>query len=515
MSLESHLVSAHSFATLAMPRIRPRSRFRSKSFVIAAAAATMLSGCASFSADQGMGVVNAVARKDIGIAAHAIRNGDDAAAARASTHRLLHRPLTVESAVAIALLNNKGLQAAYNELGIEEARRIRDSLPPNPSISFTAIGGAAEVEVERKIAADILALATLPLRTEIATERFRQAQLQAALETLRVAAEARRAYYRAVGAEELIGVLKRAKDAAQSTATVALELGKTGAINKLDQAREQAFYAETTADLAAARQAAVGERERLVRALGLWGSDLRFHLPDKLPALPKRPRALPAIEVAAVRNRVDLQIARMELEAQAKSFGLTQATRFINVLQVGGDFKTTKDKETGKIVRDRGIEASFEVPIFDFGEARSREARETYLRAVNLLMQQAVNVRSEAREAYAQYRSAYELARHYQTEVLPLQKIISDESQLRFSSMLIDVFALLAQARERIAAERAAVTAKQDFWLADASLHTATNGGSAFDMTSSSGPTGGSRAPAASSDGVASGTGTGQTGAQP
>lgn len=509
MSLEYNPVSANSFATPAVPRVRLSSRFRSKSFVIAAAAATMLSGCASFSADQGMGVVNAVARKDIGIAATAVRNDDDAAAAIASTRRLLHRPLTVDSAVAIALLNNKGLQAAYNELGIEEARRIRDSLPPNPSISLTAIGGAAEVEVERKIAADILALATLPLRTEIATQRFRQAQLQAALETLRVAAEARRAYYRAVGAEELVGILKRAKGAAQSTATVALELGKTGAINKLDQAREQAFYAETTADLASARQTAVAERERLVRALGLWGGDLRFRLPDKLPALPKRPRALPAIEIAAVRNRVDLQIARMELEAQAKSFGLTQATRFINVLQIGGDFKTTKDKQSGEIKRDRGVEASFEIPIFDLGEARSREARESYFRAVNLLMQQAVNVRSEAREAYAQYRSAYELARHYQTEVLPLQKIISDESQLRFSSMLIDVFALLTQARERIAAERAAVSAEQDFWLADAALHTATNGGSASDA-SSSGPTDGSR-----TSGAASGAATGQTGAQP
>ena len=103
-------------------------------------------------------------------------------------------------------------------------------------------------------------------------------------------------------------------------------------MNKFDQAREQVFYAELTTQLADARQRATSERERLIRSLGLWGSDLAFTLPKSLPTLPQRPRTLAAVEQEAIRRRIDLKIARIELETLAKSYGLTQATRFINVL---------------------------------------------------------------------------------------------------------------------------------------------------------------------------------------
>jgi outer membrane protein TolC len=105
---------------------------------------------------------------------------------------------------------------------------------------------------------------------------------------------------------------------AEATAQLAKKLGETGAVNKLDQAREQVFYAETTADLGSARQEAASARERLARLLGLWGGDLDFRLPDRLPALPKRPASLPFIEADAVGHRIDLQIARMELDALGK-----------------------------------------------------------------------------------------------------------------------------------------------------------------------------------------------------
>lgn len=440
-------------------------------------AAATLAACASFSADGGMSVVSRIARQDLHHDVVAIRTESDAADARAAVDRLLSRPLTADAAVAIALLNNRGLQAAYNDLGIAEAKRIGNSLPPNPAVTITRISGAAEMEIEKKVVADIIALVTLPQRAEIATQRFHQAQLRAALETLRTAAQARRAYYRAVAARELVGVLGRAKSAAASTAEVARKLGETGALNKLDQAREQAFYAEATADLAIAKQSATAERERLVRVLGLWGSDLGFRLPDALPRLPRKARNLPFVEREAVAHRLDLQIARMELAALAKSYGLTQATRFVSLLEAGPDAKVTRDKQTGQVVREVGFEASLEIPIYDFGQVRRREAEQTYLQAVNRLMEKAVNVRSEAREAYRRYRSTHDIAAHYQREVLPLRKIISDESQLRFSAMLIDVFALLTEARERVAANKAAVEAEREFWLANADLAATLAGG--------------------------------------
>jgi outer membrane protein TolC len=98
----------------------------------------------------------------------------------------------------------------------------------------------------------------------------------------------------------------------------------------------------------------------------------------------------------------------------------------------------------------------------------------------------AVNVRSEAREAYRTYRSAYEIARQYQREVLPLRKIITEEMQLRFSSMQVDVFALLVETRQRIASMRTAIDTKRNFWLAQSDLQNAVNGGGSGEVQASS-----------------------------
>jgi len=448
-----------------------------KPAVAVLAGALTLGACSTFSPDGGMNVAANLAEQELHKDVVAIRTQDDASSVQARVQQLLKRPLTADTAVQIALLNNRGLQAAYNELGIAEAAMVGASLPPNPTFSVSRLSGPLEIELEKRIVANILALATLPARAEVAADRFRQAQLRAAEETLRVAAETRRAYYRAIAARELDGFLEQAKSAAETASQLARRLGETGAMNKLDQAREQVFYAEIAAQLAGARQRAASDRERLVRSLGLWGGDLGFKLPNALAALPRRPHALPGIETEAIRRRVDLQIARIELDALAKSYGLTQATRFINLLEVAGIGKTSIERETGERIRSHGFEVEFQVPLFDFGEVRVRQAEATYMQAVNRLLELAVNARSHARDAYRGYRSAYDIASHYQREVLPLRKIISDETLLRYNAMQIDVFSLLTEARQRVAATMAAIEAKRDFWLATTDLQAVVVGG--------------------------------------
>lgn len=440
----------------------------------------LLAGCAAFSPDAGMSGVADIAARTITKDVVAIRSIDDVERVNAVVSALLRRTLTVDAAVQVALLNNRGLQAAYNELALAEADSISQSLPPNPTFSLSRIAGNGASEIEGQIVGDILALATLPFRTEIARERFHQAQLRAALETLRLAAEVRRAYYQAVGTNELVGLLTETKTTAETIAQLAEKLGQTGSLNKLDQAREQVFYAEITTDLATARQRAASERERIARLLGVWGGQLDFKLPKALPALPRSPRSLPNIEVEAVSRRLDLQMVRIELGTLAKALNLTEATRFVTLLDVAGISRKTKDPESPAF-RERGFDVQFQIPIFDGGEVRVRQAAEIYNNAFNRLTEKAVNVRSEARDAYRVYRSTYDIAGHYQREVVPLRNIISDESQLRYGSMQIDVFALLAEAKLRISAQRASIEAKRDFWLAQSELQTAVNGGGRSD----------------------------------
>ncbi|WP_342738332.1 TolC family protein [Bradyrhizobium sp. B117] len=456
-----------------------------------------LSGCMAFSPDGGMTTVSDLTSQTIKKDVAFVRSAEGAEAVDATVRRLLARTLTVETAVQIALLNNKGLQAAYNELALAETEQVEQSLPPNPVFSISRISGNGANEIERQVVGDILALATLPFRSEIARDRFRQAQLRAALATLRLAADVRRAYVRAVTCNELVVLLTDAKATAESTAQLAVKLGETGSINKLDQAREQVFYAETTADLATARQAATSTRERLARLMGLWDDGLDFRLPNQLPPLPGRPQALPSIEADAVAHRIDLQIARLELTALAKALNLTEATRFVTLLDLAGISRRTQDPE-GPPFRERGFDVQFQIPIFDGGEVRVRQAAETYNLAFNRLTERAVNVRSEARDAYRTYRSTYDIASHFQREIVPLRKIITEEMQLRFSSMQVDIFALLTEARQRLASLRGAIDARQRFFLAQADLQTAVNGGGS---PASGGETSTTIAAAASADG--------------
>jgi outer membrane protein TolC len=439
--------------------------------------AVLLAGCAGFSPDGGMGAVQDIAGAELGKDVVALRTPDDAEVARATVRRLLKRPLTADAAVQIALLNNRDLQAAYSSLGISEAALVKASLPPNPTFSVSDIAGGGAFEFERVVVVSILALATLPARAEIAGDRFRQAQLKAAHETLRVAAQTRRAYYQAVAERTLAHFLEEATASAETAAQISRRLGESGALNKLDQARDQVFYADLTAETASARRRVISAREELIRWIGVWGGDLDFRLPNALPPLPGRARALANVEVEAVGRRVDLQMARIEVEVLAKSYGLTGATRFINLLDAGAAAKTAREPG-GSDFTERGGRVELQVPLFDFGEVRMHEAEATYMTAVNRMVANAVNVRSQAREAYQAYRSAYDIAQHYHRDVLPLRKIISDEMLLRYNAMQVDVFALLAEARQRIASNTAAIAADRDFWLAEADLRAVIAGGS-------------------------------------
>ena len=436
----------------------------------------LLGGCASLSPDGGMGTVAAVAGQDLNKDLVKVRSGDDAARVQNAVTRLLQQSLSADEAVQIALLNNLGLQAAYNQLGIDEAVFVQMSRPPVPGFSISRISTSLELDIERQIVGSILSIATLPARAKIAGMRFEQAQLRAALETLSLAAETRRAYFKAVAARQKVVALSEVQSQAASAATLAEHMTKTGAVNRLEQAQKQVLAAEIEAQLDAARQQATAEREKLTRLMGLWHYDIAAILPSALPPLPNSLRSLRAIEQQAMDKRVDLQIARLEVEALAKSYGMTRTTRFVNVLDAAGVSKTQKDR--GEPHADGGgFDVAFEIPIYDFGRARVREAEQRYMEAVNLLGEKVVNAASEARQAYAAYKASYGIATKYDTDVLPLRETISQETELQYNAMQVDAFALIQAAKDWRMSKLASIEARKDFWLASTDLSVAILGG--------------------------------------
>jgi outer membrane protein TolC len=438
---------------------------------VAASAVLVLAGCASYSPDGGMGRVSDLTKERTGQLVALQRTDQDSSAAKLRVADLLKQPLSADTAVELALLNNRGLQANLHQLGIAEANLVQAGRLANPLLSFGRMSGSGVVEIERAVMFNILSIITMPRATQMQQRNFEQAQFQAAYEAVGVASETRRAYFGAVSAQELVRYYSQVKEAADASNELARRMVLAGNFNKLAQMREQAFYADATASLARAQQQAQAERERLTRLLGLSGEQLGFKLPDRLPDLPKAPTQPVDAERTALDKRLDVLMAKRAAASTASAYGLTKATRFINVLEVG----YTNKSETGS-PRANGFEIELELPLFDFGSVRTSRAEAVYLQAVHRTAEVAVNAQSEVRESYGAYRTAFDLARHYRDEVVPLRKRISEENLLRYNGMLISVFELLADSREQVRGVADYVQALRDFWVAETNLQSALTG---------------------------------------
>ncbi len=426
-----------------------------------------LSGCATFSKDGGFDTVQNITKERTGKDVQWVKSDEDRDKVQSRIDELLKKPLDVNDAVQIALLNNKGLQASFYELGVSEADLVQAGRLPNPRFSMLYAKNGGDYKIEQILTFNILSLLTMPKAQQIEKRMFEQTQRQTAMEVLRLANETRKAYFRAVAADESIRYMQQVKTAAEASAELARRMVKAGNWSKLDQAREQSFYADAALGLARAEQVKISTHEELTRLMGLWGTNTEFVLPERLPELPTAADDLPNVEQSAMDQRLDLQFMKLQTEALASRLGLTKTTRFINVLELGpARVLEGARSEPYK----NGFEIAFEIPIFDWGTARVAKAEAIYMQAVNRVSETAVNARSEVRQSYKLYRTNYDIARHYRDEVVPIRKRIFEENQLRYNGMLISVFDLLADARSQVASVNSYIESLRDFWLSQSDL---------------------------------------------
>ena len=455
-------------------------------------AAAALGGCASFSPDSGFSPVQEAAKQRLGKDLQWSRSQGDADTIERRVQELLAKPLSVDDAVQVALLNNRGLQARFQDLGITEAEVVQAGRLPNPGFSFGRLKQGDEIELERGLHVNLARLLAMPLVTRLEARRLEQVKAEVTMDMLSLASDTRKAYFQSLAAEESVRYMRQVKEVAEASAELARRMEAVGNFNKLARAREQAFYADASLGLARAEQAQRSSRERLIRLLGLWGGQTQFGLPARLPDLPDAPKDQPDIERLAMAQRLDVQAAKLGAEQTARNLGLTKTTRFINVLELG-----LVRNSSNEAPRQTGWEVGLELPLFDWGGARVARAEAVYMQALHRAAKTAIDARSEVREAYGNYRSAYDIARHQRDEIVPLKKRISEEQVLRYNGMLIGVFELLADARSQIASVNGYIESLRDFWLAQADLEMALIG-----KASMAAPVAGGGTPAAEAGGA-------------
>lgn len=433
-------------------------------------AALVLGGCASTGVNENFSSAQEFTRGRLGADVRWLATDEARREAQAEVDALLQKPLAADDAVRIALTYSPSLQAMLFEGAASSANAAQSARLPNPVFTFERLvrreGGMRELEIERMLAISVFDLFLLPSRLRIAGFEQQQARLKLTGDVVQSALDARQSWVRAVAAQQSLQYSEQVKRAADASSELARRMQQVGNFSKLQRAREQAFAADAVAQLARAQQTALGAREGLIRALGLNDKQARaLQLPERLPDLPSTPIDEANVLQSAIDQRLDVAMARAELEFSAREQGLTQITSFINGFEIAG----VRNSETGRPPQ-KGYELEIPLPIFDFGDALRTGSQARYMARLNRTAQLAVNATSEVRQSYGAYRTAYDIARHYRDEVVPLRKVIADENVLRYNGMLIGVFELLADAREQIGSVVQAVDAHRDFWLADAAL---------------------------------------------
>ena len=430
----------------------------------------VLTGCASVSLEQNIGRVNDEAGGFTEGKLALARTQEERDRRAQATEALLAQPLGQKEAVQLALSNSPSLQALLAQGWAEAADAAQAGRIANPIFDFERMTAGPELGLSRALSFGLLDLLTLPTRYGIATRRIEQSQLRLTGNVVDQVTGVRQAWVRAVAAQQALQYAKQVYDSAEAGAELARRMQGVGNFNRITRAREQAFYADAATRLSETQHQVTARREELVRLLGLDESQAQaLKLPERLPDLPKQALDPQAVGALATRARLDIRLAQAALDAAAKAQGLNRVTSFTDI-ELTGRRNTTFDNAVGTRGTARGWEIAVRLPVFDWGGMQRDAMNARTLAAANQLEAAARAAGSSLRESYSAYRTAYDVARHYRDEVVPVRKVIAEENQLRYNGMLISVFELLADARDQVGAVTAALDAQRQFWLADAAL---------------------------------------------
>jgi cobalt-zinc-cadmium efflux system outer membrane protein len=397
--------------------------------------------------------------------------GDEDRAVAEETRRLLGDELTVDSATQIALFHNPELQATYERLGVAQADVVQAGLLRNPRISlhygFNVFGGGVD-ELLGSITGAFLDLFLMPLKKKLARAELRRVQLEVGDAVLQKAQLVAQAFYRVQAATQLVAMRRTLLEAHEAATELALRQHDAGNASELELSGEQAAYAQARIDLTRAESERLGERERLTRLLGVWGSDVDYRVAPALPALPATEPDLAHLERVAIAHRLDLAAAKEELATAAAALQLEKGTRALGGLDVGVNAHRDPD---GPITVGPAID--LELPIFDQKQAAVARLRALLRAAQYRADAQALAVRSEVRDARNRLLATRAAIEDYRRALLPLRERIVALSQEQYNAMLLGVYQLIAAKQSETNTYREYIEMVREYWIARADLERA------------------------------------------
>jgi outer membrane protein, heavy metal efflux system len=433
--------------------------------------ASSLPACASLSPTAGVDGVNRAVAARSDVRATWIRDHAADSVAAAYATQALRGVVPVDTAIRIALLRNKRLQATFEDLGIAQADVVQAGLLANPVFSggrFVAAGGGAGI-LQLGLALPFIDYLQRPSRRGAARQAYVAEQSRVAAAVIATVADVRVAYAEAQAAAQMEELRSTVLQATEASAVAAGALHDAGNVSDFDLAQQQAMAADARLALLTARGERHAHLAALARVMGVT-SDTSW---TPAPRLSMPMDTLPPVEVLAplaqARN-LELRAAFESAAAAGRLAGL--ANRFALL----PDGSIGVGRETDPDGRFTGATLTVPLPLFDQGQGRVARARATFRQAVDRHDALAVEIAADVTALAARVEAARERALHLQRTVLPLRARLVAESQRFVNAMAQSVFTLLLARQAEIDAGQAYVEALRDYWIQRARLEQAVGG---------------------------------------
>lgn len=237
---------------------------------------------------------------------------------------LLADGLTVDEAVAVALLNNRQFQAAFHNIGVSRADLVQSGLFVNPSMNFMgrlpAGGGRADVEVS--FAQDLVDLWQIPIRKKIAKAQLDAAIFEVAQQAVELAAEVRTAAYQILALRQSEATVRENLQLVKQSEELARRRFEAGESSQIDVNLARSNTIDMQLELLQIERESRLAEAALSRLLSLSNDDKTWVLQDKLPEPGASFTAASLLETALT-QRLDARAA--EYRVTAADYEIRQA----------------------------------------------------------------------------------------------------------------------------------------------------------------------------------------------
>jgi outer membrane protein TolC len=381
--------------------------------------------------------------------------------------RALASPLTADTAVRLAMANNRQFRATLRELGIPRGRLLQASLLPNPTVELDLryqqdrtqpLQGdlAVEFELTRALLA--------PARASVARAELEAARVRAAGAAIELGFKVRAAFYAVQAAEERLAIAQRALDAFAAGRDAARAIFLAGNVPALDMATQEAAYERARITVAQMELELFDRHEHMTRLLGLFGNETAWTARDGLAPAPDEAPLRDASETRALRASLELEALRARLEVTARRTGLSRAEGWTPDVTI--DAHGEQDGNSTEI----GGGARVTLPVFDRRQGQTAALEAEFDGMLERYHGLAVDVRSALRETRNRVRSAHARARQYDVVIVPAQARVMEQVMLQYNAMNAGVFQVLQARREQLDAELARVETRREYWTSLAAL---------------------------------------------